>query len=70
MSQKLSKLYNLNSESVVADIGCNDGSLLKQFRKLNITKTIGIEPTNTIKYAKPHIKTVQDFMNSSSSEKL
>lgn len=69
MSQKLSKLYNLNSQSVVADIGCNDGSLLKEFRKLNITKTVGIEPTNTIKYAKPHIKIVQDFMNSSSSKK-
>ena len=69
MSQKLSELYNLNSKSIVADIGCNDGSLLKQFRKLGIIKTIGIEPTDTIKYAKPKIKTVQDFMNISSSNK-
>ena len=29
MSLKLSKLYKLNS---VADIGCNDGSLLKEFK--------------------------------------
>ena len=69
MSQKLTKLYDLNSESIVADIGCNDGSLLKQFRKLGIIKTVGIEPTDTIKYAKPKIKTVQDFMNISSSKK-
>ena len=69
MSQKLTKLYDLNLESIVADIGCNDGSLLKQFRKLGITKTVGIEPTDTIKYAKPKIKTVQDFMNISSSKK-
>ena len=69
MCQKISKLYNLNSKSIVADIGCNDGSLLKQFRKLGIVKTIGIEPTDTIKYAKPKIKTVKDFMNISSSSK-
>ena len=69
MSQKLTKLYDLNLESIVADIGCNDGSLLKQFRKLGIIKTVGIEPTDTIKYAKPKIKTVQDFMNISSSRK-
>ena len=69
MSQKLSSLYNLNLKSIVADIGCNDGSLLKQFRKLGIIKTIGIEPTDTIKFAKPKIKTIQDFMNISSSNK-
>ena len=69
MSQKLIKLYNLNSKHIVADIGCNDGSLLKQFRKLGIKKTIGIEPTDTIRFAKPQIKTVQDFMNVSSSKK-
>ena len=69
MSQKLSSLYKLNSRSVVADIGCNDGSLLKQFRNFGVKKTIGIEPTNTIKFAKPNIKTVQDFMNISSSNK-
>ena len=69
MSQKLVKLYNLNSKHIVADIGCNDGSLLKQFRKLGIKKTIGIEPTDTIRFAKPEIKTVQDFMNVSSSKK-
>ncbi len=69
MSQKLIKLYNLNSKHIVADIGCNDGSLLKQFRKLGIKKTIGIEPTDTIRFAKPEIKTVQDFMNASSSKK-
>ena len=69
MSQKLIKLYNLNSKHIVADIGCNDGSLLKQFRKLGIKKTIGIEPTDTIRFAKPEIKTVQDFMNVSSSKK-
>lgn len=69
MAQKLTKLYDLNSRNIVADIGCNDGSLLKQFRKLGIFKTVGIEPTDTIKYAKPKIKTVQDFMNISSSKK-
>ena len=69
MSQKLIKLYNLKSKHIVADIGCNDGSLLKQFRKLGIKKTIGIEPTDTIRFAKPEIKTVQDFMNVSSSKK-
>ena len=70
MSLKLSKLYKLNSNSVVADIGCNDGSLLKEFKSLGILKTVGIDPTNTIKYAPKYIKTIQDFMNLKCSKKL
>ena len=69
MSLKLLKLYKLNSNSVVADIGCNDGSLLKEFKSLGILKTVGIDPTNTIKYAPKYIKTIQDFMNSKCSKK-
>ena len=69
MSLKLSKLYKLNSNSVVADIGCNDGSLLKEFKSLGILKTVGIDPTNTIKYAPKYIKTIQDFMNLKCSKK-
>ena len=68
MSLKLSK-FTLNSKSVVADIGCNDGSLLKEFKNLGILKTVGIDPTNTIKYAPKYIKTIQDFMNLKCSKK-
>jgi SAM-dependent methyltransferase len=68
MSKKIVNLYELNSESVVADIGCNDGSLLKEFKKKKIYKLIGIDPTDTIKYAKKiGIKTVQAYMNKKSA---
>ena len=47
-----SKKYigNLKNK-VVLDIGCNDGSLLDQFKKENC-KTIGVEPTNAALDAK------------------
>ena len=51
LSTKLTKIYNLDKSSIVADIGCNDGSLLYEFKKLGIKKVIGIEPTDTFKYA-------------------
>ena len=51
-------------------MGCNDGSLLNEFKNLDITKLIGIEPTDTYKYAKKKkIKTVNEFFNLKSSIK-
>jgi SAM-dependent methyltransferase len=70
MSKKIINLYALNSESIVADIGCNDGSLLKEFKKKEIFKLVGIDPTDTIKYAKKNgIKTVQAYMNKKTAYK-
>jgi SAM-dependent methyltransferase len=70
MCNKIIDQYKLNSESVVADIGCNDGSLLKEFKSKNIHKLIGIDPTDTINFAKKvGIKTVQNYMQKESAEK-
>jgi regulator of replication initiation timing len=70
MSNKLKNLYNLNSSSVVVDIGCNDGSLLNEFKKNKIKNIIGIDPTNTIEIAKKNgAMTIQSFMNVRTSKK-
>ncbi len=70
MSHKLKKMYKLNSDSVVVDIGCNDGSLLNEFKKISIPKIIGVDPTDTIKFAKKNgAKTIQNFMNLKTSIK-
>ena len=41
---------NLNSKDLVADIGSNDGSLLKHVKEKKI-RVVGIEPTNIAKIA-------------------
>ena len=64
LSSNLKKIYNLNKSSVVVDVGCNDGSLLYEFKNLKISKVLGIEPTDTYKYAKrKKIKTINNFFN-------
>ena len=69
MSAKLVNLYKLNSKSIIADIGCNDGSLLNEFKKYKVKKLIGIEPTDTVRFAKKRkIKVVQNFMNLKSAK--
>lgn len=70
LSFDLKKIYNLDKSSVVVDVGCNDGSLLNEFKILGISNLIGIEPTDTYKYAKKkNIKTINEFFNRKSSLK-
>ena len=70
MSAFLYKKYNIFFNDLVVDIGCNDGSLLHEFKKLGHHKLLGIEPTNTAKYAKAKkINVIQDFLNLSSALK-
>ena len=68
MSKFLIKKYNLNSKDLIIDAGCNDGSLLKEFKNNKINKVVGIDPTNTVKYArKKGVVAIQDFFNTKSS---
>ena len=54
---------NLNSKDLVADIGSNDGSLLKHVKEKKI-RVVGIEPTNIAKIANNNgIETYQKFFN-------
>ena len=62
LAKKLVSLYSLSSTSKIIDIGCNDGSLLNEFKKINVKKVLGIEPTNTYRHAnKKGIKTINSF---------
>lgn len=68
MSKFLIKKYNLNTRDLIIDAGCNDGSLLKEFKNNKINNVVGIDPTNTIKYArKKGVVAIQDFFNTKSS---
>jgi SAM-dependent methyltransferase len=62
---------NLTSESLVIEVGSNDGYLLQNFLKLSIN-CLGIEPTiKTAKAAKLlGIKVVEDFFTESLADKL
>lgn len=54
---------NLSKESLVIDIGSNDGTLLNEFQKLNM-KVLGVEPTNVAKFANDNgIKTIQSLFD-------
>ena len=69
MSKFLINKYKVNKNSdLIVDLGCNDGSLLKEFKNNGVKRVVGIDPTDTIKYAKKKgITAVQDFFNNKSS---
>jgi 2-polyprenyl-3-methyl-5-hydroxy-6-metoxy-1,4-benzoquinol methylase len=52
LSKFLKDKYKLQKNDLIVDVGCNDGSLLKTFRDIGITNVAGVEPTNTIRFAK------------------
>ncbi len=70
MALSLVKKLNLTPKGLVIDVGSNDGTLLKGFKKAG-AKTLGVEPTNIAKIAnKSGIKTVQSFFDIETSEKI
>ncbi len=63
--------YNLKKDDIVIDIGCNDGTLLNEFKLKGIKKVIGIEPTDTIKIAKKKkIITIQSFLDKKVAKRI
>jgi hypothetical protein len=46
------KKYKPKKNDLIIDIGCNDGSLLNEFKKKGFKNLCGVEPTGTFKYAK------------------
>ena len=71
LSKFLIKIYTPDKDKdLIVDLGCNDGSLLNQFKKSGCKKVLGIEPTDTIKLAKKKgINVIQDFFNIRSANK-
>ena len=61
---------NLNEESVVLDVGCNDGSLLSIFKKKYNVKTIGVDPTDAIDDAINLDLKIKDYFSSGTVEKI
>ena len=69
-SNKNIKALNLKKNSLIIDIGSNDGTLLNEYKKLGM-KVIGVEPTNMAKYAnKRGIKTIQAPFNLKIAKKI
>ena len=65
-----SKYKNLNEESVVLDVGCNDGSLLSIFKNIYNVKTIGVDPTDSIDDALDLDLKIKDYFSSDTIEKI
>ena len=63
MAKDLFARYRLSDESLVCDIGSNDGTLLKGFKKLG-ARVMGIEPTQIAQLAiSDGIDTIHSFFN-------
>ena len=71
LSTKIIKKFNLDKNSLVAEVASNDGYLLQYFKKKNI-KCYGIEPTKSTAYAakKKGIKTFNKFFNTKIAKHL
>ena len=63
--------FKLSSESLVIDVGSNDGTLLKEFKKFGL-KVIGIEPAvNIAKIVEENgIKTISNFFSVGIAKKI
>lgn len=70
-TEMIIKRFNLNADSYVIEIGCNDGYLLQYFKKWNIP-CLGIEPSkNTAKIAEAKgINVIEDYFSEFFAKKL
>ena len=71
MAKDISKEFNLTEQSLVVDIGSNDGILLKGFKNAGI-RIIGVEPaTNVAKIAQESgIETINSFFNENTAKEI
>ena len=61
----------IDSETVILDVGCNDGSLLGMFKKEFGCRTIGIDPTDAIKESVGLVDaSYQDYFDIDSAQKI
>jgi hypothetical protein len=70
-AQSILTEFKFDDNSLVVDIGSNDGTLLSGFKKLNM-KTIGVEPTDIAKIAinDNKIDTIQSFFDENVSKSI
>lgn len=71
MTEELTRMLKLDSNSLAVDIGSNDGILLKGFKKFGV-QTIGVEPATNIAILaeKEGIETVNDFFDRNAVETI
>jgi hypothetical protein len=70
LAQSVVTKHNLPADSLVADIGSNDGSLLKAFQKCGL-RVAGVEPTDVAKFAvAAGVDTIQGFFNEAVSQEV
>ena len=71
LSNLLIKKFNLSRTDLVVDIGSNDGTFLKFFKKKNI-KVLGVDPAkNVAEIAKKNkVNTIIEFFNLNTSKKI
>ena len=71
LAKKLINLYNLEKKDLIVDLGCSDGTLLAAFKQMGYKNVVGVEPTDTHKFAKKeNIHIINDFFNLSSASNL
>ena len=71
ISDELTTMFKVSTNDLVVDIGSNDGTLLKGFKKKNI-RTLGVEPTNIAKIAQNEngIETIQSFFTENTANEI
>lgn len=70
LAQEIVTELGLAKDSLVVDIGSNDGTLLSGFKLLGM-RTVGVEPTNIAKLANDAgIETVQSFFDEESARRI
>lgn len=71
MARNQVRRFKLNKDSLVIDIGSNDGTLLKQFKSQEV-KVLGIDPAKNIaeEATKQGIETVGEFFSESLAKKI
>lgn len=71
LARDILKIYKPSINDYILDVGCNDGTLLNQFKKLGFSKLIGVDPTNTIKIIKnKNIKTFNYFFDLNTAKRI
>jgi C-methyltransferase C-terminal domain/Putative zinc binding domain/Methyltransferase domain len=70
LAQEIVDELGLAIDSLVVDIGSNDGTLLSGFKQLGM-RTVGVEPTNIAKLAnEAGIETIQSFFNEETARRI
>lgn len=71
LARTIIKKYKIKKTDLIVDVGCNDGSLLNEFQKLDFKNVVGVEPTDAINIAKKRgIRTYKSFFNKRVAKKI